>query len=309
MNSPRIIFFGTDEFATIVLEHLLENGIGIAAVVTTPDEPAGRKKILAPSIVKQFAEQKKLPILQPATFDSSILEQLKKCNADVAVLAVYGKILPPRVLTLFPKGIINIHPSLLPKYRGPSPIKTALKNGDVETGVTIIKLDEEMDHGPVLAQRAVRISPDEKLSELRDRLALEGGRLLSVTLPRYMDDKVPLFPQDDSRATYTKFITKDDGKIDWKKSADEIYNQFRAFYDWPGVWTEWRGKRLKLLDVSVADNVTSADDEPGKFFSFPGHADLYVTCGSGYLKIMKLQLEGKSPLTDEQFVNGYLKSL
>lgn len=309
MNSSPIIFFGTDEFAAIVLEHLLEARWNICAVVTTPDEPAGRKKILTPPVVKQFAEKRRMTILQPKIFDSPTLKQLKQCNAACAVLAVYGKILPTQVLELFPRGVINIHPSLLPKYRGPSPIKTALLNGDAKAGVTIIRLDDKMDHGPILAQREVDIPPNEKLPDLRDRLALEGAKLLSATLPRYMDDEVPLIPQDDSQATYTKLFTKNDGKIDWKKSANEIYNQFRAFYDWPGVWTEWHGKRLKIAEMSVADDVTSADDEPGKFFSFPGHSDLYATCGNWYLKITKLQLEGKSPLTDEQFVHGYQKFL
>lgn len=302
----NIIFFGTDEFATIVLQRLMESNANICAVVAPPDEPAGRKQIPQSSPVKLFAQSHELTILQPKKFDTETLNALNGYGADVGVLTVYGKLLPNSLLTLFPKGVVNIHPSLLPRYRGPSPIKTALLNGDKETGVTIILLDEKMDHGPMLAQSKTNIDPDEKLPELRDRLAHIGAELLIDTLKDYLENTAPLIQQDDASATFTRFFTKDDGKIDLNKPSAEINNQFRAFYDWPGIWTIWQGKRLKLLNVAISE-LHPTNIKNGELFI--DSEKLYIQCGSDSLQILELQPEGKSPLTAQQFINGYRKHI
>ncbi|MDP2629797.1 MAG: methionyl-tRNA formyltransferase [Candidatus Uhrbacteria bacterium] len=301
----KIVFFGTDEFAAIVLERLIAEHAGVCAIVSTPDKPAGRNKTLRMSAVTVSAKKYGLPILQPETFDEHVREAIRTYNADVGLLTVYGKILPQTVLELFPKGIVNIHPSLLPLYRGVSPIKTALLNGDRETGITIIVLDDKMDHGPILAQSKTDILPDEKLPNLRNRLALMGATVVRDMLPKYVAGNMLPVPQDHARATYTKLLTKEDGRIQWSKSRQEIYNQFRALYDWPGTWTEWRGKRIKILEIKPADVTPQNTEVNDIFFVLDKH--LYAICGNAEsFQITQLQVEGKNAVTGTAFIHGYL---
>lgn len=195
--------------------------------------------------------------------------------ADLGVVAVYGKILSQKILDHFPHGILNIHPSLLPKYRGPSPIRTAIANGDSETGVTIIKLNSEMDAGDIVANSKYQISNDKMHSAMRDDLAKLGAELLIKSIPEYVAGKIRLQPQDESQATFTKMLTRDDGKVDLEKDSGElIYNKFRAYEGWPGIWFLHKGKRVKILDY-----------KPGE--------------------IITLQPEGKKPMSFAAFINGY----
>ena len=268
-----IVFFGTDEFAVAVLRELAKADFEIVAVVTPPDEPAGRKKILRPSPVKIAAQEMSLPLYQPAR-----LKEFEMPVCDLGVVVVYGKIIPRKLIDSAKFGFLNIHPSLLPKYRGPSPIKTAIFNGDTETGVTIIQLDSEMDHGPIVGNIQYQISNIKMHEEIRDELAKLGAELLIKVIPDYISGKITPKPQDHSKATHTKMLTREDGKIDWHRTPLEIYNQFRAYHDWPGIWFEHNGKRVKILECSL-ENAT--------------------------LKLSRLQPEGGNPMSMQDFLNGY----
>ena len=266
----KIIFMGTPKFAAAILESLFDNGYEIASVITNPDAPAGRKQILTPSPVKVMAEKNKIPIIQ--------LDEMRDFNVDLAVVAAYGKIISKNILTIPRCGIINVHPSLLPKYRGASPVQNAILNGDKETGVTIMKLDEEMDHGPIIANNELPIADDDTCESLCQKLAVTGAELLIKTIPDYVSGKIKPVEQNHAKATYTKIIKKKDGKIDWSKSANEIERMTRAFYPWPTAWTIWKGKTLKILEAEVRN---------------------------GKLEIKKLQLEGGKALSIKEFLNGH----
>src|SRR3989338_3685591 len=256
MPNVKIIFFGTSEFGSVVLGKLVQAGYKPFLVVTTQENPAGRNLKLISSPVKILAEQYRLPVAQPeklglAKFCKSNLAK-PSLEPDLFVVASYGEILPKEVLDIPKKGTLNVHPSLLPKYRGPSPVHTSILNGDKSTGVTIMLLDEKMDHGPILANSKFEIlNSKPTFPELRDKLAELGADLLIKTIPQWVEGKIQAIPQDDSRATYTKIFAKEDGKIDWNRPAEEIECQMRAFTPWPGTFTVFKGHNLKILKVAV----------------------------------------------------------
>lgn len=273
-NKPSIVFFGTDEFAVIVLKMLIEGGFDVIAVVTLPDEASGKKKILRPSPIKLEATNLKLKTFQP-----SRLKDFEMPACDLGVVVVYGKIIPGKLLKTPKHGFLNIHPSLLPKYRGPSPIKTAIANGDNETGVTIIELDSEMDHGPIVSQSIYRIAQNVIHEELRDSLAEMGASLLIKIIPDYIAGKIKATPQDHSQATHTALLNREDGKVDLQKDSPElIYNKFRAYHDWPGIWFTHKEKRVKILNCKLTQDK---------------------------LELITLQPESKNPMTLKDFENGY----
>ena len=296
----RIVFFGTANTALPVLETLYRHH-DIAAVVTSPDAPLGRKQTLAESPVSVLAKEMDLPLLKPERVKANpgFLKQLEVLAADVFIVVAYGKILPVEIINLPRLKTLNVHFSLLPKYRGASPIQYALLNGDSLSGTSIFVLDEQMDTGPLLAQAEVKIDSDDNYITLSQKLAYLSAKLLLDTLPQYDSGKLVPKPQASQAATYTKIITKDDGRIDWQQAASQVYNRFRAFYPWPGIWTVWNGKKLKILnclpeDSSPAGNVGSV---------MPGGL---VVCGqNSTLKVSQLQLEGKSPVDIKTFLNGY----
>ena len=266
----KIVFFGTSAFAVPALEALVASGMSPVAVVTAPDKPAGRGRKMTASPVKAFlTSHVSTPsvdnlILQPEKLDISFFETIAELKPDFGVVASYGKILPRALLDLFPRGILNIHPSLLPLYRGSSPIQTTILNGDTKTGVTIMLMDEKMDHGPILAQKELT-SPPNPLSfvsrggkktyqELHDELAKLGANLLVETLPKYLDGKITPIPQDDAKATYTKMIKKEDGLIDWSRDAEYIERMVRAYNPWPSAYAKLKnGKILKIKKAEVVD--------------------------------------------------------
>ncbi|MBI5230131.1 MAG: methionyl-tRNA formyltransferase [Candidatus Magasanikbacteria bacterium] len=302
---PAIILFGTDALALPVLRALYDAGYPVKLVVTKPDEPAGRHQTLTAPPIKQLAKELGLPVWQPKKYDT--IEPLKETNAELYILVAYGKLLPNEVLALPSLGVVNVHPSLLPLYRGPSPVQTALLNGEKETGVTIMLLDKGMDSGPILAQVRVLIEEQEKSPELSERLFDAGAKLLIKTLPDYISGALAPKPQDESRATYCSIIKRENGLIDWHKSAREIYNQFRAFTPWPGVFTFFtlNGKktRIKLLEISAQQknlNVTA-----GTIITHNKLHPIDIACSQGFIQIHRLQLEGGKPLTDEEFLNGF----
>ncbi len=300
----KIIFFGTSEFAVPALETLVKEGLPaqagyeIVAVVTNPDEPVGRKKVLTPPPVKIAAQNLGLNILQ---FPSLKIENLKLKipDADVGVVAAYGKIIPAEIINLPRYGILNIHPSLLPKYRGPTPIQTTILNGEKETGVTIIKIDEEVDHGPILESRKWKIESRTKFEELSDALAKLGAELLIKILPDYLAGKITPQPQDHSLATFTKKFMRDDARINWNKTAEEIDCKIRALNPEPGVWTTWNGKVLKILEVGIMDKESRQNGQV-----FQERKEIRVGTGKGLVILKTIQLEGKKATSAEDFARG-----
>lgn len=298
----RIVFFGTSNVALPVLETLYRHH-DVAAVITSPDAASGRKQTLAESPVSVLAKEMDIELLKPDKVkgNADFLAQLRQLRADLFVVVSYGKILPAEVINLPPHKTLNVHFSLLPKYRGASPIQYALLNGESQTGTSIFVLDEKMDTGPIVAQKAVAVEADDNFVTLSQRLAYLSAQLLMDTLPKYVSGEAVPVPQDDALASYTKIINKADGQVDWRKSALEIYNQFRAFYPWPGVWTLWNGKKIKILDCETKK---AALELP---LGVVG-ADGWVGCGGGSaLRLKLVQLEGKSQVGMAAFLNGYPK--
>lgn len=292
----QTVFFGTNEFAARTLEGLVRSPfLNVELVITQPDKPVGRKQTSHPPAVKVMAEKYNIPLDQPNTLKSY---QLAVTNCPIAVLEKYGVMIPDHIINAFPLGIINVHPSLLPKYRGPSPYQTAIMNGDVETGVTIMKLSKEMDAGPILAQISTPIDPDETAVDLEKKLAEIGLQLLLDTLPKYVSGTIEPISQDEKKVTYTHLFTRDTGKINWQKTTAEIYNQYRALTSWPGVWTTWQGKRLKLLQIKPSNTKI----QPGQVQWADGSLNIGTKDGS--VQVISLQLEGKQVLTPKIFMNG-----
>ncbi|MFN3301433.1 MAG: methionyl-tRNA formyltransferase [Patescibacteria group bacterium] len=298
----RIIFFGTPEFAAIILKKMIEGGYPPIAVVTVPDKPVGRKQILVPPATKIIAEKYKIPVFQPEKIENWKLE-IENLKPDLIILAAYGQILPAEILNIPRFGCLNIHPSLLPKYRGPSPIQATILNGDEETGVTIILMDEKIDHGPIIQSKKLNIK-DRKLtsSQLSEELAKLGGDLLIEILPKWIEGKIKLNPQNHSKATYTKMIKKEDGKINWQKSAEEIEKMIRAYDPWPGTYTYIKSKMLKIIKADILK--TEERRKPGMVFLTKKN-ELAVACGKNALILKEVQLEGKRKMTVQEFLNGH----
>ncbi|MBI5079559.1 methionyl-tRNA formyltransferase [Candidatus Wolfebacteria bacterium] len=312
----KYVFFGTPEFAKIVLEKLIAAGCAPEAVVCNPDEPVGRKQILTPPPVKVAAEKNDIQIFQPENLRGNFkfAERLKKLAPDLAIVAAYGKIIPKEILDISRFGFLNIHGSLLPAYRGASPIQSAILNGEKETGVTIMRIDEEMDHGPLLGKSEIRISKSETYGSLSQKLAILGAELLIKVFPDYISGKIKPVEQNHSEATYTKIVKKKDGRIDWTKSAEEIERMTRAFYPWPAAWTVWNGKTFhpagdhpkseKLLKITETEISEENNHQIGEIFLTKNN-QLAVKCGVGSLVIKKLQLEGGKVLSAREFLNGH----
>lgn len=304
-KSVKIVFWGTSDFALPSLQSLIDIGYLISAVVTNPDEPVGRKNILTPPPVKIVAQKYGIPILQPHSLKTYNLE-LKTYKPDLFVVAAYGKIIPKNILEIPKYGALNIHPSLLPRWRGPSPIQYTILNGDGETGVTIMKMDEKMDHGPVIATSdELQVTSKINYPELHKKLSELGAALLIKTLPKYLSGEIKTIPQDESRVTYSKILTKEDGKIDWSKSAEEIERQIRAFDPWPGSWTraKYKDRELRVV-VEEAEALNQGSDNPVGFI-WQSENNLLVQTGGGLLAIKQLKIGGKNSLKNEEFLRGY----
>ncbi|MBI4123187.1 MAG: methionyl-tRNA formyltransferase [Parcubacteria group bacterium] len=307
----KIVFFGTSEFGAIVLRTIIRASIIPALVVTVPDKPAGRKLKVHPSWVKQVALEYRIPLLQPETPQEKVLSQLRSMEPDLFLVAAYGKILPQELLDIPKKGSLNVHPSLLPLYRGAAPVQAALLNGDEKTGATVILMDERMDHGPIVASSKIKIqNPKINYPELHNKLAKLGGELLIKTIPLWIAGKIKAVPQQDSKATYTKHLTKEAGRIDWTKSALYIERQVRALQPWPGTFCKIKAQskksknteqNLKILKAGIREGVHG---EPGKTFLAQGKK-LGVYAGKDALIIEELQLEGSKPVSSKEFLLGH----
>jgi methionyl-tRNA formyltransferase len=296
----EVIFMGTPDFAVPVLKRLI-NEHDVIGVVTQPDRPVGRKQKLRPPPVKQVALAHDIPVYQPEKLrKKAAIEELRKMGVpDVYVVAAFGQILPQAVLDIPKHGSINVHASLLPRWRGAAPIQAAIRAGDAQTGVTIMLMDAGLDTGPMLTKRPVPITPHETGESLHDKLAALGADLLSETLPAYLNGALEPQSQDDAQATLAPQIKKQDGEIDWTQDAASIERLVRAFTPWPRTYTHWDGKRLKVLSGSAGGGSAA----PGQVIETRG--GVAIGTGEGLFYPAQLQLAGGKPLDIADFVNGY----
>lgn len=310
----RIIFFGTPNFAAIILESLLKNeNFDVSAAVANSDKPAGRKKILTSPPVKELAQKSKIEVLQPAKLkDAPFAERLKQIKADLFIVASYGKIIPKEILETPKFGCINVHGSLLPEYRGASPIQFALMEGKKKTGITIMLMDEGMDTGPVLAQKEITIDESDNFISLSEKMAHLGSELLIETLPKRVSGEISPAAQDSSKATYTRLFKAEDYKIDWSKPAEEIHNKIRALF--PDAYglvkigdSELRMKFIESSKFKVQSSnelqYLSSKTKQRELFSF--NKRLLAKCSDDFLELIKIQPEGKKVLKASDFLNGY----
>jgi methionyl-tRNA formyltransferase len=312
----RIVYMGTPYFAVPALTALvngaapgvlLPQGYEIATVVTRPDKPAGRGRGVAFSPVKQAALDYHIPIWQPGSFKKTAnSEALAAYHADLYIVAAFGQILPQAVLDQPRYGTLNIHASLLPKYRGPDPIAETILQGDEETGVTIMQLDAGVDTGPILLQRATPVAEQETTGSLTLKLATLGAQALLEALPLWIAGKITPEPQDESRATHTRMLRKEDGLINWRRAAVVIERAVRAYTPWPSAYTYWHGKLLKIISAQPLPVEVEAGT-PGSVSvcNEAGHQYLSIVTGSGLLLVKTLQLEGKQAMSAEEFLRGY----
>lgn len=305
-----IIFVGTPVFAVPSLRRLATAGQDIAAVVTQPDRPAGRHRTLQPPPVKVAANELGLRVLQPESLrDPSAVAELRALAPEVIVVVAYGQILRPDVLEIPSRGVLNVHPSLLPRWRGASPIPAAILAGDEETGVTIMMMDAGMDSGPILSQQAVAISDDSTAASLAERLSEIGAELLADTLPRWLAGDIHPVAQDASLATTCPLLRKQDGEIDWRQSASNLWRRVRAYNPWPGAYTTLEGdmlhiwRALSLEGDSHAEPGTVVEIDEGRGERTPGVA-FAVQTGSGLLVPLEVQRAGRRVLSADEFRRG-----
>ncbi len=293
---------GTPQFAVPSLEAMLSHGRNVIAVVTQPDRRKGRGRKLAPPPVKEVALQEKLPVLQPDTIKSAaFLSEIENLKPDIIVVTAYGKILPGPLLSLPRYGTINVHGSLLPQYRGAAPIQWALINGEAETGVTIMQMDEGMDTGDILLPRAIPIAPEDTAGSLAEKLSVLGGELLVEALDLLTEDKLVSRKQDDAAATYAPLLSKKDGRIDWEKSASTISCLIRGLDPWPSASTTLDGKWMRLFVPEVRDGEVS--DAPGTIVR-AGTEGLLIATSKGSLLAKEIQREGGRRMDVESFLRG-----
>uniref|UniRef100_A0A7C5Z031 Methionyl-tRNA formyltransferase n=1 Tax=Caldicellulosiruptor owensensis TaxID=55205 RepID=A0A7C5Z031_9FIRM len=296
---------GTPDFAVDILQKLIQEPfVNLELVVTQPDKPVGRKRILTAPAVKEFAQKVGIEVVQPEKLKNNeeFFKLLKEINPDTIVVVAYGKILPKEILEIPKHGCINVHASLLPEYRGAAPIQRALMDGKEYTGITIMKMDEGLDTGDILLQKEVKIENDDDILTLSKKLAEVGGRLLIETL-KNIENITPV-KQDHSRATYAPPLKKEEGKIDWNMCVSDIYNRFRALKIWPGIFTTFRGKLLKIHEMEIVQfNITS--DIPNGTVVVIDDSGIIVKVRNGFIRLKLLQLEGGKKIDARDFVNGY----
>lgn len=306
----RIVFMGTPQFAATVLEELILKDYDVCLIVTNADKPVGRKKILTMSPVKELALNHGIDVYQPNSLrNDEAYETISSYKPDLIITCAYGKLLPPNILAIPKVAPINVHGSLLPKLRGASPIQHSILNGDDETGITIMYMDEGMDTGDIITQSKTSIDINETSEELFYRLSLIGAKLLIDTIPDIIDGTITRVKQNEDEATSCSLITKEDGLIDWNNSASSIHNKIRAFSSWPVSYSSYEGKIVKFYDSYVVD-ASSLNDifldnaQPGTIVKAK-KADFYILCGKGILGINKMQLEGGKVLEAKDFAHNY----
>jgi len=303
----RLVFCGTPQFAVPTLEALLGSSHTVEFVIAQPDRPSGRKLEVQPGAVKQLAQQSGIAVAQPEKIRSNqaLQQQLKTIAPDAIVVVAYGRLIPPWMLELPPHGNLNLHASLLPKYRGAAPIQWAIANGEKETGVTTMRIDAGLDTGDILLQESVRIAPEQTSVILSPVLASVGARLMLQTLDRLEAGTLQPQPQDHELATHAPILQREDGRIDFTKNAGQIYNRWRGFQPWPGAFCFLRGKKLTVHAMQVAGAPAQRDNSLPGALTRDGHR-LFAGCGaSTSIELLELQMEGKRRMPVDAFLNGF----
>lgn len=298
----KVVFMGTPEFGAKVLQKMIDNSISPFLVVTNLDKPIGRGKKIQQSVVAQLATKNNIDVFKPQTMQE-LEDRMEEIKPDLIVIASYGKIISKKILDIPKYKTINVHPSLLPKYRGPSPIQYAILNGDKKTGVTIMLVEPEMDSGDILNQKEYTINDKMTYEKLSRELALIGGDLLVKTINDWVAGKIKPKKQD-SFPVYTKILDRVDGRIDWKDSAEEIERQVRAFNPWPGAYTYYKDKIIKIIEADVLEQTRNGPfGTPGKVF-LGTNGTITVQTGKNFLVIKSLQLAGKKIMKSEEYLRG-----
>ncbi len=311
INKIKTVFIGTPDFAVPSLRALIEDArFEIMGVVTQPDKKVGRKQILTPPPVKAEALKHSINVFQPDKIEN-LKSKILKLKPDIIIVAAYAQIMPESILEIPQYGCVNVHASLLPRYRGASPIQAAIMNGDEETGITIMKMEKRIDTGPILAQMSVKILPDDTSGSLYKKLSELGAEILIPALIGYIKGEIKPIPQDEQKASYAGLIKKKDGRISWEKAASELERFIRAMNPWPSAFTEVRSKKLEVRNkylilkiIEVEHDILRINKyEQGELFLYGNK--LAVQCGKDSLVVRKLQLEGKKAMTSEEFLRGY----
>lgn len=300
----NIVFMGTPDFAVPCLARILEDGYTVSGVFTQPDKPVGRHQVLTPPPVKKLAQERGIPVYQPAKLrDGTALELLRSLAPDLIVVVAYGRILPKDILDCPRLGCVNVHGSILPKYRGAAPIQWTVLNGDDTAGVTTMFMAEELDAGDTILTMTTPVGEDETSGQLYDRLAPLGAECLSRTLKLFAEGaEVPRTPQDHQKMTLAPMLEKSMGELDFTRTAGELHNLIRGLNPWPCAWTTVGGKRLKVLRSVVAERLGS-QGKPGEVLSRPGD-EFVVACGQGSLVLTEVQLEGKKAMAGATYLAG-----
>lgn len=303
--STRLVFMGSPEFALPTLQVLAEAPYLLVGVVTQPDRPAGRGRKLTPPPIKTLALDLGLPVIQPARLkEPAAIAQLQEWAPDLIVVTAYGQILRPAVLDLPQHGCLNVHASLLPRWRGAAPIQAAILHGDPQTGITIMRMDPGLDTGPILNQRTIAIYPDEDAGSLANRLAELGAKLLVETLPGYLAGEIQPQPQDESQVTYAPMLSKEEGRLNFNQPAESLARRVRAFTPWPGAYTLWQGQPLKILRAHTAHR-SAEPTSPRNPGTHANHGGLpAIKANPGLLILDEVQPAGKRAMSGEVFLHG-----
>lgn len=301
----RIVFMGSPEFALPTLQ-ALSNHFQVVGVVTQPDRPSGRGQAVTPPAIKVLAQTLNIPVIQPPHMrEPMALEKVRAWQPEVIVVAAFGQILRPEMLNLPPQGCINVHASLLPRWRGAAPIQAAILHGDHQTGVTIIKMDAGIDTGPLLSQRAIAIAPEDTAGSLSIKLANSGAELLVETLPPYIRNELHPQPQNENLATYAPMLKKSDGQLDFTQPAQDLARRVRAFNPWPSTFMIWQDRMLKIHRahaVTEIDQTNQDQQVPGETLIYAGLPAVFT--GRGILVLDEVQPEGKKPMAGSKFIHG-----
>ncbi len=303
--SIRLVFMGASDFAVSILSSLLslDASYEVVAVYTQTDKRAGRGQKLTSQRVKELALDRNIPVIQPSNMRSpDMLDGLAELAPDLIVVASFRHLLPAELLSLPRYGCLNVHPSLLPLHRGPSPVTHAILCGDRTTGVTIMLMDEGLDSGPIVAQKTIEIAPESDAGVLESELAHVGGELLRETLPRWVAGEIETRAQDGDQATYSALLSSGEGEMDWRLDAEELSRRVRAYNPWPGSYTYWKGKRLKIIRVVPLGSV--AEGREGEVVALPGPRGVGVIVREGILELCELQVEGKKSMSTKDFLLG-----
>jgi methionyl-tRNA formyltransferase len=300
MKNLKLVFMGSPDFAVPSLRALVES-FSVVGVVSQPDRPAGRGRKLTPPPVKVLAEELNLPVLQPEKLhqDPCAMAQLQAWNPEIIVVAAFGQILKPEVLDLPPYGCLNVHGSLLPRWRGAAPLNAAILHGDAETGITIMQMDAGLDTGPMISQRAIPIKAEDTAGSLFGKMADLGADLLVETLPPFVRGEIEPEPQDDSQATYAPMLKKSDGRLDFNQPAADLARKVRAFNPWPGTFFEWSGSPVKVHEARAVEKISPGAGVLTTYDQYPA-----IGTEQGVLVLEVLQPAGKKRMPGDRFLRG-----